>query len=246
MPVFRDCTVLLPVIDETNSLKQTVDIIRSTCDPDIRDYIALLCSKTTLQSRAICEKYCKEIGERFRIHDQKKPFIGGAIQEGFELATGSHVLMMATDLETDPRDVPRFIEEARKAPEAVITASRWIGGVKFEGYNPVKFLANHIFQKLFSLLYRAQLTDFTFAYSLFPVSVVRAIRWEEYRHPFFLETKVKPLRLGIPVIEIPSGWKARTEGASRNTFFRNFQYFGIGLRVLFYSREKLLRQGKAL
>ncbi|MDP9441845.1 MAG: hypothetical protein M3P34_06665 [Actinomycetota bacterium] len=32
---------------------------------------------------------------------------------------------MATDLETDPKLVPRFIELAKEHPAAVITASRW-------------------------------------------------------------------------------------------------------------------------
>ena len=71
--------------------------------------------------------------------------------------------------------------------------------------------------------------------------LLQAIEWEELRHPFLFETMVKPLRLGVRVTEIPGIWRARTEGESQNTFFRNFEYFRIGLRVRFASAQSLLR-----
>ena len=81
----------------------------------------------------------------------------------------------------------------------------------------------------------------TYGYRLFPTALIKKIRWEELRHPFLLETIVKPLRLGIKVKEIPTAWKPRSEGSSQNTFARNFQYFGIGLRARFARREEFLK-----
>jgi hypothetical protein len=72
---------------------------------------------------------------------------------------------------------------------------------------------------------------------------VQSIRWEELRHAFLFETLVKPLRLGIHVIEIPCGWKARIEGKSWNSFFLNFVYFRTGLRTRFASRKSILKPG---
>ena len=74
---------------------------------------------------------------------------------------------------------------------------------------------------------------------------MQSIRWEELRHPFLLETLVKPLRLGVPIIEIPTLWKARTEGESQNPFLRNFVYFRIGLKTRFASRQSILKAAPA-
>jgi hypothetical protein len=63
------------------------------------------------------------------------------------------------------------------------------------------------------------------------------------KHPFFLETVIKPLKLGVKVHEIPTLWKARTEGESQNPFLNNFLYFGIAFRVWLSSRGKILRPG---
>jgi hypothetical protein len=136
--------------------------------------------------------------------------------------------------------VRRLVAEARQNPAAVVCASRWKQGGSFRGYSRVKLVCNWVFQRFFSLLYLTRLSDMTFAYRLFPTRLAQAIRWEELRHPFNLETALKPLRLGVPMIEIASSWASRTEGESQNTFFRNFEYLRIGFKVRFASRASLL------
>jgi hypothetical protein len=98
-----------------------------------------------------------------------------------------------------------------------------------------------VFQKIFSVLYGVKLTDMTYGFRIFPTDLVKSIRWEELRHPFFFETLIKPLRLGIHVREIATPWKARVEGESQNTFLRNFAYFAPGFKTRFSPREKILK-----
>jgi hypothetical protein len=238
---FESVTIVLPVVNETVSLKQTVEIIlRDVPRENIREFLIITCKKTTAEARAAATQLQKDLGALVVVHEQELPFLGGAMREAFNLARGSHVIMMATDLETDPKDVAVLIAEAQKNPASIITASRWQAGVQFHGYSKIKLICNWIFQRSFSVLYGIRLSDLTFAYRIFPTRLVQAIRWEDFRHSFLFETLVKPLRLGVPVVEIPSAWHARTEGVSQNTFFRNFEYFKIGLRTRFASRENLL------
>jgi hypothetical protein len=75
---------------------------------------------------------------------------------------------------------------------------------------------------------------------LFPTRLIQAIRWTELRHPFLFETIVKPLRLGVPVVEIPTSWRARREGESQNTLKHNLLYFRTGLQTRFTFRKSLL------
>lgn len=158
------------------------------------------------------------------------------------LVKTSHVIMMASDMETDPAAVPELIRQARLKPDAVITASRWHNHRQFKGYQPLKLVLNYIFQVIVRTLYRTTLTDATFGYRLFPAQLVQRIRWEELRHPFLLETILKPLLLGVPIIEIPVAWEARSEGVSQNPFFRNFDYFRILFKYKFYSRNQLVKE----
>jgi len=239
---FQSVSVILPVINETVSLTQTIETIERDCASSVSQYLIVICGKTTAESLTLCKAYAERQPSRFVVHHQKLPFLGGAIREAFELATGSHLLMMASDLETNPDDVKHLIAAAQKSSGSIITASRWLKGGKFEGYNHLKWLLNYIFQNFFSLIYGVRLTDMTFGFRIFPTKLVRSIHWEELRHPFLFETLIKPIRLGVEVIEIPSSWKARIEGESQNTFFRNFSYFKIGLKVRFCSKESLLNK----
>jgi len=62
---------------------------------------------------------------------------------------------------------------------------------------------------------------------------VQNIRWEETAAPFLFETLVKPLRLGVEVIEIPSVWKARTEGKSAEYVSSQLRLLSHGLANAF-------------
>lgn len=241
---FQNVSILIASLNETHSLSQTVETIRQTCAAsDIAEIILAVSGKfTTADCMATCRNLQEQVTEfPVRIVTQRLPFAGGAYRDAFAVATGSHLIMMASDLETNPNAVQHLIAKAKENPGAVICASRWIGQGTFKGYNPVKYIANFVFQKFFSLLYGTHLTDLTFAYRLMPTSLAQAIRWEELRHPFFLETILKPLRLNVATCEIPTDWKAREEGESQNPFWRNFLYFGIGFKTRFSRQEQLLQ-----
>lgn len=238
---FESATVILPVMNETTSLDETVRIILRDVKESVREFLIVVCKRTTPEAMATVERLAKEFPDLVVVHHQQLPFLGGAMREAFERARGSHTIMMASDLETDPNDVRAMIAESRKCPSAIVTASRWKQGGSFQGYSKVKLVCNWVFQTFFAVLYGCRLTDMTYAYRIFPTSLVQAIRWEELRHPFLFETIIKPLRLGVPVIEVSSVWKARREGESQNPFFRNFAYFRTGLKVRFARTRSILK-----
>lgn len=238
---FESATVILPVIDETSSLEETVRILIRDVRDRIKEILIVVCDRTTTESMTTVHRLRSMLGDLVRVHFQTLPFLGGAMREAFELAEGSHILMMASDLETDPHSVRAMIYAAESSPAAIIAATRWHSGGGFRGYSPVKLICNWVFQRFFSWLYGVRLSDMTFAFRVFPTALVRGIEWEELRHAFLFEALVKPLRLGVPVIEVPSAWQARTEGKSSNTFAMNLLYFRTGLKTRFASRESILK-----
>ena len=239
---FTSVTIILPVINETISLQQTMDIIRRDVPREsIREILIVVCQKTIAESMAVIAELQQQYGDLVVVLHQKLPFLGGALRDAFDISRGSHVIMMASDLETDPNDVKGLIEEARKNPGGIVATSRWLAAGQFHGYSRIKLACNWLFQRFFSILYGTQLTDMTFGYRLLPTKLVQAIQWEELRHPFNLETVVKPLRLGVPVTEISTTWHARIEGESQNPFFRNFEFFKTGLLTRFASRHSILK-----
>lgn len=236
---FESLSVVLPTLNETTSLTHTIDVLVRDLRDDIAEIIVIVCEKTTPETLSTADAAVQRYPDLVQVHWQDLPFFGGAVRKAFEVSTGSHTILMAPDLETKPEDAPVLVAAAKENPEAVITASRWKGG-GFSGYNPIKLVANWIFQKVFAVLYWVPLTDMTFGYRILPTWLTKRIRWEELRHPFVLETIVKPLRLGIRAVEVPTSWAARVEGESANPFMRNFEYFRPGLRTRFMRRDAIL------
>ncbi len=235
-------SIILPVINETVSLRQSVEIILRDVKRDlIKEFIIVVCKRTTPEAMAVTEELKKELGDLVVVLQQKLPFLGGALRDAFDVSRGSHVIIMGSDLETNPDDAHILIDEEQKNPAGIVTTSRWIRGGEFNGYSPIKLLCNWIFQRFFSLLYLTRLTDMTFGYRIMPTGLAQSIQWEEVRHPFNLESVIKPLRLGVRVSEIPTVWNPRIEGESQNPFFRNFEYFRIGFKARFANKNTFWR-----
>jgi glycosyltransferase involved in cell wall biosynthesis len=233
-------TAILPVTDETTSLRKTVEVLLAENRQEIAEILIVACQRTTPAALAVAEELGREHAGLIRVRFQQRPFLGGAMRDAFEWASGSHVLMMASDLETDPATVKDLIAKAKDGYD-IVTATRWKGESGFRGYNPVKRFLNGIFQTIFRIFYDTTLSDLTYGFRIFKREWVKTIAWEELRHPFLLETMLKPLRLGARVIEIPSAWRARTEGASHNPFWRNFVYFRIAFKTRFSNKRRFLK-----
>ena len=245
METYRNVSILLPTLNETFSFIKTIDIILDECNiKDIGEFIAIVCDRTGKESIEALKK-AKEKSEKagvpLKIVHQTLPFAGGAVQDGIMAARSSHILMMAPDLETDPHSVKDFIEMSKKYSDDMITASRWLKKGSFDGYSKTKYVLNWMFQKIFSAFYRVNLTDITFGYRLAPTRLFQSIKWEELKHPFFLETCLKPICLGVKIHEIPSEWAARQEGESQNSLIQTFKYLKIAFKVKFEKKEDLLK-----
>ena len=233
-------SVILPVVDETTSLDETVRIVLAENTNHISEILIVVCKITTPEALAVCERLRHSKPDFISVRYQNRPFLGGAMRDAFEWATGSHVLMMASDLETDPKTVKDLIAKASQGYD-IVTATRWSKSGGFQGYDPLKYVLNWIFQVFLKILYQTRLTDLTYGFRIFRSEWVRKVDWRELRHPFLLETILKPLRLGARVTEIPTNWIARKEGQSHNPFLQNFLYFRTALRVRFESKQKMLR-----
>ena len=230
---FKNITVILPIIDETFSINKTVSVLLKNNNSEIKKIAFILHKKKTKNSsKIICKRFVSKDKKKFKILYQKKKFLGGAMQDAFKNVNTSHCLMMSSDLETNPYSVKKMIKYSKKNPDKIITASRWLKKNQFKDYGILKVLANYIFQNTFSFLYGVKCTDMTFGFRIFPTYIVKKIKWEMFNHSFLFETIIKPIKLGIKVIEIESSWKKRKEGKTNNVFANYFWYIYIGLKVL--------------
>jgi hypothetical protein len=243
---FESVSIVLPAMDETFSFRKTVDVILETCNPkDICELFIVLSPKSTPECVKIAESIRNEVkGIPVVIYYQQRLFYGAAIQEAFEQVRGSHVISWCVDLETDPALITKFIDIAKLNPDVIVTTSRWLKGGGFEGYHKIKIIWNFVAQKFLDILFLTKYTDLTNGgYRMFPTKLVQSICWKEQKHPFALETALKPLRLGIQIVEVPAKWIVRSEGNSQNPFLlSNIKYLKTALHCRFIRKDDILKK----
>ena len=220
-------SIILPILNEINSLKKTLKILDKI---NVRkEYLIIYSNKLT---EAKVKKEIIKLKTKYknmRSKPQQRSFVGGAIDLGIKLAKKNYIVIMASDLETNPHELKNMIKVSKKNPKYIISADRWIGQKGFSNYGMIKFLANFFFQKIIRILFRYEILDFTFAYRLYPKKALKGYKIKELRHGFALEILLNPVRKGFKVITLPAKWKKRIEGSSSITINSYFSY----LRVLF-------------
>ena len=233
-------SVLMPVYSETDLLVQSIERLRRSLKEHLHEILIVVSPKSSPECMALCRRLPVEDPLIRTIVQSDRPGIGWAYREAIPYITGTHGLVISSDLETDPDDAGRLVEAALSTGADIVCASRWLAGGGFTGYDPVKWVLNCGYNLIFRILYWLPIHDVTFGYKLVSAEVLRKVRWEYGRHEFCAELLLKPVRLGYRAVEIPTKWVKRPEGESKNTFLRNLKFASAALSILFTPKSRLL------
>jgi len=218
-------SILLPFLNEINSLKKTILLLEKIKLK--KEYIVIYSKSLTLEDNKLELKNLKRLYPNLRYFSQVKPFVGGAIDLGIKKSKLNFITIMASDLETNPNELSNMVDISKKNPRAIISADRWKGKKSFSNYGVIKFLANFFFQKLIKIFFKIEVLDFTFAYRIYPKNILKDIKLSELRHGFALELLLIPIKKGHKVITIPAKWKKRVEGSSSITVRSYLSYLKV-------------------
>jgi glycosyltransferase involved in cell wall biosynthesis len=224
-------SVVVTVYTESVSVIETIDRLLRSDQGGLREIILVVSPRASKETMQICEDLAAS-HSMVRLHVQQQvPGVGWALREGMKLATHECVAIMSGDLETEPEAVERMFQKMNETGADVVIGSRWDKGGGFQNYDRVKYVLNWTFQKMFKVIYRTHINDLTYGFKILRKHVIESIEWESAFHEIYIETTVKPLKKGYHLEQVPTVWIGRREGESVNTFFRNFGYVKLALKV---------------
>lgn len=233
-------SVVVTVYSETFSLTESIDRLLKMDRGYIQEIILAISPKSSPECIDICQQL-EQKHDNLKMHmQQNNPGVGWAIREGMELANGDYVALLSADLETEPEAVDRMVRKIEETGCDGVIGNRWLKGGGFKNYDPIKLILNFGFQYIFRILYWSRLGDLTYGYKILSKKMINQIKWEGILHEIYIETTVKPLKLGFKMEQVPTIWIGRKEGESQNTFLRNFRYVKLALDVLFGGKDRLL------
>jgi len=218
-------SIILPILNEFNSLKKTIKILNKIKVE--KEFIIILSKNLTKEKTKKNIIKLKKKFKKIKYYEQTRPFVGGAIDAGIQKSKKKYIAIMASDLETNPTELNKMINLSMKNTDCIISADRWIVKNGFKNYGWIKFLSNFAFQKLIKFFYNYKISDFTFAYRIYPKNSLKNYKIKELRHGFTLEILLHPIKQGYKVISIPIKWKKREEGISSVTFLSYISYLKV-------------------
>jgi len=197
-------SVVIPVYNEINTLEE---ILKKVKDVKISKEIILVDDGSTDGSRELLKSLQKRDTSLTVVFQRKNQGKGAALRAGFKKACGDYVIVQDADLEYDPKDYLKLIEEL-KGSRMVLYGSRFMGSYK--DMASLHFFGNRLLTALTNLLFGVALTDMETCYKLIPLELIKKIEIKSDRFNFEPEITAKILRRGYSLIEIPIHYFPRT------------------------------------
>lgn len=247
MSEFKNVTIMMGAVDETDSLRETVYTVLDICNHnDLREIIIGYSQKVTPDSKAVVDELAAlETDVPIVTFMQKRKGISGLV-DMIDIARGSHCILVASDMAHDLDCINKMIEEAKKSGDTIVSSSRWLSGCKFVGYSKIKYFLNLVAQIFLRILFRKKITDFTNPYQIAPTELYQAINFENEGFPILIEMVLKPLRLGYEFLEIPTNCYPRKQGKSKNSFKQTAMYLTTALHIRFMKKKDILKKDSEL
>jgi dolichol-phosphate mannosyltransferase len=221
-------TIIMGVMDEVNSLKETIDLLNKY-NSDIE--IVLMYSNYSSVGSWNMGLQLSNVYNNLTLKIQELPGVGGAYIDGIKHSNTDLVLLMSSDLETDPRLVKEMIFYLSNHPEIdIVTVSRWKNKDSFIGYSKILIILNYLFQLILRVIFKSNLSDFTYAFRVYRKSILQDLVFKETRHGFFLESLLLPLLQGGKVFEISGVMRSRSEGKRHISFYGYLTYVRVAYR----------------
>ncbi len=203
-------SIIIPVFNEEKTISKVIERVQSlSIAPVTKEIIVVDDGSTDETALKIRNSTHKVGGQNLKIFRHAKNLgKGAAVRTGIENASGDYIVIQDADLEYDPKDIKRLLDEVLEKRAEVVYGTRLnrLPNFSRDEKNPlflIHYLGNRFLSLLTSALYGQWLTDMETCYKLFPMKAVEGMKLESKRFDFEPEITSKLLKRGYRILEIP-------------------------------------------
>tara|TARA_E500000178_G_scaffold354171_1_gene422293 strand:- start:916 stop:1629 length:714 start_codon:yes stop_codon:yes gene_type:complete len=166
--------------------------------------------------------------KNFRVLDNKKKGLGGAINLGINEASGSNIAIMMADQSDDISDLIHYNKLIESEKLDAVLGSRFLKNSKVKNYPIQKFILNRLFNYFVGLIFWNSYNDYTNAFKIYKKKTLVELKpliSESFN--IFLEIPLKIISRKYKYKIIPINWTGRVRGVSK------FKIKELGSKYLF-------------
>lgn len=221
-------SIVVPFFNEQESLVTLFEQINKVCSDNKYEFeIIFIDDGSTDDGAKIVKNIIQQANQHTLISFRKNFGKSSALQTGFKHCKGDFIFTMDADLQDDPCEIPKFIEQLQNGCDIV-------SGWKYNRLDPLeKRLPSKLFNKTISLLSGVKLHDFNCGFKAYRKEVVEAVDIYGQMHRFI---PVIANHFGFKIGEIVVNHRKREFGKSKFGLERYFQGLFDCLTVIFTTK----------
>ncbi|WP_075184654.1 glycosyltransferase family 2 protein [Teredinibacter haidensis] len=232
-------TVVIPVYNEEENVLPLFEALKSALEPYAGDWHVILVNDGSRDKTAVNVNECvQSFGDRFKHIELQRNFgQTAAMQAGIDAAETELIATMDGDLQNDPADIPRLVEELLEKDLDLLQG--WRKNRKDAAVS--RKLPSRIANKLIQRVSGVKLDDYGCSLKVYRADVVKQIRLYGEMHrfiPIWMATVCPPHRIGQTVVN----HRARMAGESKYGITRTFRVL-IDLVTVFFFLKFRARPG---
>jgi len=208
MPVYNEQTTVNTIIGRAMAAKIGVE-----------KELIIVDDASTDGTRDILKPFMGRSDIQVFFHDRNRGK-GAALRTAIDHATGDIFLIQDADLEYDPADYPKLLEQIINGNADVVYGNRFHG----ETHRVLYFwhsVGNKLLTLLSNMITNLNLSDMEVGYKAFRANILRSIRLQSDRFGFEPEVTAKIARLSCRVYEVPISYHGRTYAEGKKITWRD-------------------------
>lgn len=204
-----DVTVLVPALDEQDTIGEVVDrLLALPLDLEV----IVIDDGSTDRTPEILASFADRI--TVVTSPTARSGKGSAIRQGLEFALGEVIVIQDADLEYKPEEIPALVAPILAGKANVVYGTRFANGLPREMALPNK-IVNKLLVWAVALLYFRRITDEATCYKAIRRSLLLRMHLVCRRFEFCPEVTAKAIRLGERIVEMPIHYEPRTKAAGK-------------------------------
>ena len=207
-------SIIVPVRNESENLREVFTYFSQNLSA--MNYEVLIINDFSKDDTLEKTKKLMSEFKNFRVLDNKKKGLGGAINLGILEAKGKFISIMMADRSDDINDLVRYEKIINSENYDAVLGSRFLKESKVVNYPLSKLVLNRIFNSFVSLIFWNRYNDYTNAFKIYKKEVLTEIMpliSESFN--IFLEVPLKIISRKYRYKVIPINWSGRTKGKSK-------------------------------
>ena len=198
-------SVIIPIYNEAATCSKLIEKVKSV---PIQKQVIVVDDCSTDGS----ENILKEIDDIELIRHQVNQGKGSAVQSALPHIKGDFVVLQDGDLEYNPADYEKMLNQLENDSADVVYGSRWLGKTSPLSYHTI---GNRFITWFANLVTGATLTDMASCYKMMPAKIFLALDIHSAGFGLEAEITAKVFKNKLKVVEVPISYERRTKSEGK-------------------------------